>query len=144
MFTEVRVLLQYQCSPREVHLVAVYRIFWYLKCNVKKAVGLIVFDIDIPYISQGLFIAYDQQIWKQFYLEAEESITSNAPEPKGKPVKVSLYIDANHAGNFLTGQSHTGIIIYINNSPITWFRKWQNTVETSSLGYDLIELKIAN
>ena len=43
----------------------------------------------------------------------------------------------------ITRQSHTGIIIYINNSPITWFRKWQNTVEASSFGYDFIAIKIS-
>ena len=66
-------------------------------CCFRSRKQQLMFDIDISYISQGLFIAYDQQIWKEFYLEAEESITSNAPEPKGKPVKVSLYIDSNHA-----------------------------------------------
>ena len=31
IMTEVSVLSQHQCQPREGHLVAVYRVFWYLK-----------------------------------------------------------------------------------------------------------------
>jgi hypothetical protein len=35
------------------------------------------------------------------------------PEPKGKPVCISCFVDANHAGNVVTPQLHTGILIYL-------------------------------
>ena len=44
-------------------------------------------------------------------------------------VVIRVYVDANHAGNMLNRRSHTGIIIYVNNVPIIWFGKRQNTVE---------------
>ena len=40
-------------------------------------------------------------------------------------------------------QSHTGILIYVNNAPILWISKRQNTVESSSFGSELINLRIA-
>ena len=43
---------------------ALYRKFWYLKCNIKNTIGIIVFDSDITYIDEGLFIVFGQQIWK--------------------------------------------------------------------------------
>ena len=52
-------------------------------------------------------------------------------------------MDANNAGNMLTRQSHTGIIIFFNNSPIIWYSKRQNTVESSSFGSKFIALRIA-
>ena len=52
-------------------------------------------------------------------------------------------MDANHADNLLTRRSHTGIIIFVNNSPIIWYIKRQNTVDSSSFGSELIALRIA-
>ena len=46
---------------------------------------------------------------------AEEAIPGNAPPPRGKPVYVGCYVDADHAGNLLTRESQTGIIIFVNN-----------------------------
>ena len=60
---------------------------------------------------------------------AEEAILGNAPPPRGKPVYVRFYVDADHAGNLVTRRSHTWIIIFVDNSPIIWYSKLQNTVE---------------
>jgi hypothetical protein len=40
------------------------------------------------------------------------------PEPLGKPVDISCFVDANHAGNVITRRSHTGILIFVQNAPI--------------------------
>ena len=66
------------------------------------------------------------------------------PEPKGKSVVVvSCFVDANHAGNVITRRSHTGIILYVQNAPIIWFSKRQNTVESSSFGSEFVALQTA-
>ena len=41
------------------------------------------------------------------------------------------YSDENHAGNLLNRRSHSGILIYVNNTPVIWYSKRQNTLETS-------------
>ena len=51
---------------------------------------------------------------------SEEAIPGNAPPPMVKPVYVRCYVNADHAGNLLTRRSHTGIIIFVNDSPIIW------------------------
>ena len=63
------------------------------------------------------------------------------PEPKGTSVVVSCFVDANHAGNAITRRSHTGILIYVQNAPIIWFSKRQNTVESSSFGSEFVALR---
>ena len=50
----------------------------------------------------------------------KEAIPGNAPPPRGKPVYVGCYVDADHAGNLLTRKYHKGIIIFVNNSSIIW------------------------
>jgi hypothetical protein len=32
---------------------------------------------------------------------------------RGNPVTISAFVDANHAGNVMMRQSHTGIILYV-------------------------------
>jgi hypothetical protein len=31
-----------------------------------------------------------------------------------------VFVDANHAGNVVTQRSHTGILLFLQNSPIVW------------------------
>ena len=73
----------------------------------------------------------------------EEEIPENALPPRGKPVYVGCYVEVDHAGNLLTRQYHTGIIIFVNNYPIIWYSKRQNTVESSSFGSKFISFRIA-
>ena len=54
---------------------------------------------------------------------SEEEIPGNATPPRGKPVYVGCYVDADHEGNLLTRVSHTGIIIFVNNYPIILYSK---------------------
>jgi len=77
-----------------------------------------------------------------FYPDAREELPVKMPEPLGDPVQVLAFLDANHAGNMKSSRSHTGILIYINQAPIVWYSKRQNTVEASSFGLEYIALRI--
>jgi hypothetical protein len=144
IITEVSVLSQHQCIPREGHLDAVYRIFWFLKCSLKKKEqGRIVFDGLRPFVDESLFNPSNSNIWKDFYQDAEEAIPSNMPEPRGQKVYLACYVDADHAGNLMTRRSHTGVLLYVNNTPVIWYSKRQNTVESSSFGSEFVALRIA-
>ena len=105
--------------------------------------GRIVFDSAVHNIEEQLFTYSDSETWKEFYPDTEEKLPPNAPLPRGNSVKLAAYVDADHAGNLITRRSHSGIIIYLNNSPITWFSKRQNTVESSSFGSEFVALRIA-
>ena len=61
----------------------------------------------------------------------------------GSPVTVTVWVDANHAGNLANRRSHTGFNIYINQAPIVWYSKKQSTVEASSFGPEFNALRIA-
>ena len=52
--------------------------------------------------------------------------------------------DSNHADNLLNRRSHSGILIHINNTPVIWYSKRQNMVETSYFGSESVSLRIAN
>jgi hypothetical protein len=65
------------------------------------------------------------------------------PKPLGNPVNITCFVDANHAGNVVTRRSHTGILIYLQNTPIIWHSRRQNTVETSTFGSEFVALRNA-
>ena len=73
----------------------------------------------------------------------EEAIPGNSPPPGVNSVYVGCYVDADHTGNLLTRKYHTGIIIFVNNSPIIWYSKRQNKVESSIFVFIFIALRIA-
>ncbi len=93
-----------------------------------------------PSIDHNRFPSVD---WRDFYPDAKEVIPVNAPEPRGKSIIMSCFVDADHAGNRITHCSQTEIIIFCNRAPILWFSKRQNTVETSSFGSKFIAACIA-
>jgi len=65
------------------------------------------------------------------------------PEPRGLPVEVTCFVDADHAGNLATRRAHSGVLIFINKAPVVWFSKRQNTVESSTFGSEFIAMRIA-
>lgn len=81
--------------------------------------------------------------WTNFYPYAKEEIPVNAPEPRGNPVEMTCFVDADHAGDMVTRRSRTGVLLYLNRSPILWYSKKQNSIETSTFGSEFIALKTA-
>ena len=49
-------------------------------------------------------------------------------------MNITVFVDADHAGDRATCRSFTGILIYVDRAPTIWFSKKQNTVETSTFG----------
>jgi hypothetical protein len=101
---EVSVLSQYLTSPRVGHLETVYHLFAYLHKHDKSS---IVFDPSDPIFDPTAFIRQD---WSEFYGDVEEEMPPKMPEPLGSPVTISVFVDANHAGNIVTRRSHTGVL----------------------------------
>ncbi len=94
-----------------------YHIFAYLR---KHECLRIVFDEAMIDVDERSFVKAD---WKDFYGDMKEVIPLNAPELRGNYVQVSAFIDANHAGNLVTHQSQTGILLFVNKALVMWYSK---------------------
>ena len=77
------------------------------------------------------------------YGNVEETIPSDAPEPLGKPVLMTTYVDANLFHDMVTGRSVTGILHLVNQTPFEWYSKKQGTVETAMYGSEFVAAWIA-
>ena len=78
------------------------------------------YGVELPHsIKEALAINRKTgTIYWQQTIDAKEVIPSDAPEPLGIPVIMSAFADADHAGCKAAQRSHTGVIIFLNNSPI--------------------------
>ena len=134
--TEVSMLSSYNCSPRAGHLEAVYQVFEYAQGHLRSTV---VFDSSLPDIPADKFRPVD---WEKIYGEIEEEEPPQMPEARGKPVQITMFVDASHAGDLVNRRSHTGVIIFVNMAPITWYSKRQGTVEASTFGSEFVALRV--
>ena len=75
------------------------------------------------------------------YGAMEELLPDNAPEPLGKPVTLTHFVDANLMHDLSTGHSLTGILHLANKTPIEWFSKKQATVEVATYGSEMVAMR---
>jgi hypothetical protein len=130
---EVSMMAAYNACPRVGHIEAVMHIFSYLSCHERSR---LVFDD--AYVDHSV---HDRADWSEFYPDAKDVLPPDMPEPRGKPVQITMFVDASHAANVVTRQSRTGVLIYCNMSLIIWHSKKQNSIETSTFGSEFMALK---
>ena len=78
------------------------------------------------------------ECWKEHYPDAKEDIPRDAPEAKMEELKLTFYVDANHANDKISRKSVSGYILMINSAPIIWMSKRQGSVESSTYGENLL------
>jgi hypothetical protein len=66
------------------------------------------------------------------YGNVQENIPKDIPAPLGKIVLLTHYADANLYHNMVCGHAVTGVLHFINDTPIEWYSKRQATVKTAT------------
>ena len=132
---EVSMLAAYSAAPRIGHFNAMLHIFAFLKLHPRCRM---VFDNSYVPIQTS-----SDENFLEFYPNAQEEIPPNAPEERGKAVQMIAFSDSDHAGDLLTRRSRTGVLIFLNRSPIIWYSKKQSCIETSTFGSEFMALKTA-
>ena len=61
-----------------------------------------------------------------------ENLPSDRARPKEELCTLTFYVNADHAKDKLTRRSVTGVLILLNNTPISWYSKRQKTVESTT------------
>ena len=134
---EVSMLSSHLALPRQGHLEQVLHIFAHLK---KYHNTEMVFDPSDPIVDTDGFHREDWSTSEFGHLGTEE-LPSNAPVPRGLGFLLRAFVDADHAADVITRRSRTGFMVFLNNAPIYWMSKKQNSVETSSFGSEFMAMK---
>ena len=125
----VMTLSSFRAQPRKGHLDRIKRVYGYL-CKMNGA--MIRFRTDMPDISDFDFPEFD---WSNTpHAGAKEEYPTNLPVARGNLVLMSTCVDANLMHDKLSGKSVTGVLHFLNKTPIDWFTKKQGTTETATFG----------
>jgi len=133
--TAVMTLSRFCAMPRQGHLQVdrVKRIHGYLS---KMRRATIKIRTDVPDHSNIPVKLCDWEC--SCYADAKEEIPLDAPAPKGKPVTMTSFFDANPHHDLISGKSVTGVLHQLNKTPIDWHSKLQSTVEMATFGSECV------
>ena len=136
--TAVMTMSSFRAAPREGHL---ERLKWICGYLSKFRSSCIRIRTDEPDFSDLPVQDYD---WSRtVYGKVHQRRAPDAPEPKGKPVLTTTFKDANLYHDLATGRAVTGILHFLNQTPIDWFSKKQETVETATYGSEFAAARSA-
>ena len=139
IYYAINTLSRYSMAPREGHFKAMTRVFGYLR---QRPRGKILIDTSQPKVRENIGEPKEYD-WMEFYPDAVECVPPDRPKPRGKLCTLTCFVDADHARDQLTRKSVTGILILLNNTPLSWTCKRQKTVESSTYGSELVATRIA-
>ena len=129
----------FRALPKEGHLERLKRIYGYLRKHPDAAIR---FCTGIP--PNEMWFDMPEFDWTySVYGKCEEEIDPNLPEPKGKMVRMTTFVDANLMFCKTTGKAATGILHLVNQTPVDWFSRKQPTVKTATYGSEFVAAREA-
>jgi hypothetical protein len=138
IFSAVITMSKFRLAPKTGHMDRIKRIFGYVLGT--KDAGIRVRTEEPDYSS------FPDQVfdWSySVYGDVEEGIPHDIPDPLGKPVVLTTYVDANLYHDLVSGRALTAVLHLINQTPFDWYSKQQATVETATFGSEFIAAKTA-
>ena len=131
-------LARYATNPKEGHLKRMLRVFGYLKAHNRARIKL---DPSNPHLEDFKFVENE---WSGLYDGAEETMNPDDPPPLNeKELQISIFEDASHASELDTRRSVSAYLAFLGKTPVAWYSKRQNTVETSTYSSELVAFRVA-
>jgi len=131
-------LSRFNATPHEGHFRRTIKLFEYLKKYTNR--GFLIDPREMEDENHSYQIEAD---FGNQYSDFEEEMNQRHPTPKMKEVSTTIYVDADHGHDKITGRSITGIISFVGRSPIQWESKHQGAVQTASFGAEFVALRKA-
>jgi hypothetical protein len=128
---------RYRVAPKVGHLDRLKRICGYLArypdAAIRFRTGILVYG-PAPAPMDWSYTIYGG---------TKEELPHNMPVPRGKLVRMTTFEDANLYHDYTTGRAAMGVLHLVNGTPVEWFCKRQNTVETATYGSEFVSAKAA-
>jgi hypothetical protein len=127
----------FRIAPRIGHLKRLQRIYGYLS-KMRFA------SIHVRTEESDFFDIPDPEYnWAYaMYGKIKELLPKDAPEPLGKYIALSHSVHAKLMHDITSGKSVTGILHLVNKTPIDWYSKKQDTVETATYGSEFVATRV--
>ena len=134
-------LSRFSTCPRKGHHTLAKKILGYLKKYPKKG---IVIDPTPPRISE--YPNTPPEKFEEFghqYHYFKEQHDPRFPTQTIPELDVTIFCDADHGHDLVTGRSITGILAFVGSTPVYWKSTRQTSVQTSTFGSEFTALKKA-
>ena len=128
ILAHVMSMSRFRLAPKVGHIERMKRIYGYLSRTKHYALR---FRTDEPNYMHLPDLEYD---WTRIYGSVLEEIPKDAPEPLGKSVTTTTFLDANLLHDLITGRSVTAVLHFFNLTPGDWYSKRQANVENATYG----------
>jgi len=140
----VNTLARYTHVAREQHFKDLVRIFEYLHKFPNEGIRIEPGEIewDHPDNFEEDWELKRQNL-KEYYPDVIDEWDPKWPEPKGKAVKVTIFVDADHGSNRADRRSITGYVIFIGSMIYKWKSKRQTSVEAATFGAEFCATRVA-
>ena len=137
ILAHVMSMSRFRLAPKVGHIERMKRIYGYLSRTKHYALR---FRTAEPNYMQLPDLEFD---WTRIYGGVVEEIPKDAPEPLGKSVTTTTFLDANLLHDLITGISVTAVLHFFNLTPGDWYSKRQATVENATYGSEFVAAKTA-
>ena len=139
----VNAMARFNMNPREGHYEMAKRIFGYLRRYPDYEIRIDPNPHPRDLVQPDKRAQYQSIDWSEYYPDACEEFPPDQPDPVIFLVQTTVYVDADHAHDKLTRRSVTGVLLFVNNTPVKWISKRQNTVEASTYGSEMVAARQA-
>ena len=121
ILAHVMSMSRFRLAPKVGYIERMKRIYAYLSRTKHYALR---FRTDEPNYMHLPDLEYD---WTKIYGNVCEEIPKDAPEPHGKSVTTTTFLDANLLHDLITGRSVTAVLHFFNLASGDWYSKRQAT-----------------
>ena len=124
-------LARFASCPRKGHLDRALRVFGYLKKYPNKR---IVVDSQEPIVTGVALSSHFKLVddFKEKQPKAVEKIDDYLPPPLVENLVITMFVDSDHAQDKVTCWFISGIIMLVGRSPVLYYSKRKQAVETST------------
>ena len=136
--TAVMTMSRFRSNPRIGHLERLQRIYGYVRNFRHAAIRIRCQTPDYSELKTP-----DVSWMNTIYGKVKEEIPKDVPDPLGKVVRSSTWVDANLFHDHVTGRAAMGVLHSLNQTPVDWTSKRQATVETATFGSEIVAAKVA-
>lgn len=139
-------LSRFSSAPREGHLKRLYRVFGYVKRfpDISIVMDPTPLDIEVPEFrwQEDHLLEYPNAD-NNIVAENDDLVPDDWPQSDGTVVDITIFCDADHGHDKVTGKSITGLFVFLGSAPTSWSSRRQTSVSTSTYGAELMALKSA-
>jgi hypothetical protein len=133
ILTAAMTMSSFRTVPRVGHLERLKRIYGFLS---KISHTVLRICTEEPDYSEVPDLEHDWS--RSVYGEITEIVLQDAPEPLGKYITTTHYVDDNLMHDLVIGRSVTATLHLVNKTPLDWYSKKQATVENATYGSEFV------